>query len=166
MNFLKKLFANVDKKKISTASSEDTLDISRDDSANAHDIKIDFDEDTKKPIRLGLYVLLLGFGLFLLWAALAPLDEGVPAQGIVSIDTKKKTLQHLTGGIIKEVKVKEGDFVKANQVLLTLDGAITKSRLEEIKQKYIGDRALESRLIAEQQNLKVILLNPQSVPET
>ena len=159
MNFLKKLFANADKKKISTTLFDDAVDSSRDNAANGHDIKIDFDEDTKKPIRLGLYVLLIGFGLFLLWAALAPLDEGVPAQGIVSIDTKKKTLQHLTGGIIKEVRVKEGEFVKTNQVLIILDGAITKSRLEETKQKYIGDRALESRLIAEQQNLKEILFH-------
>jgi len=151
MIFFKKLFSFFGRKKISISPSEVE--------SNQPEAKIDFDEDTKKPIRLGLYILLIGFGLFLTWAALAPLDEGVPAQGIVSIDTKKKTLQHLTGGIIKEVKVREGELVKENQILLVLDGAITKSRLEEIKQKYVGDRALESRLIAEQQNLKGILFH-------
>ena len=63
--------------------------------------------------RIGLWALGIGFGGFLLWAALAPLDEGVPSQGHVAIDTKRKSVQHLSGGIIKEVFVGEGDQVKA-----------------------------------------------------
>ena len=59
--------------------------------------------DTGRPARIGLWALGLGFGGFLLWAGLAPLDEGVPSQGMVVIDTKRKTVQHLTGGIVKEV---------------------------------------------------------------
>ena len=61
--------------------------------------------DTSAVARTGLWVLGLGFGGFLLWAALAPLDEGVPTQGIVTLDTKRKTVQHLSGGIVKEVLV-------------------------------------------------------------
>jgi len=63
-------------------------------------------------------VLGLGFGGFLLWAALAPLDEGVPTQGMVTLDTKRKTVQHLTGGIVKEVLVQEGQQVKEGDPLL------------------------------------------------
>src|SRR5439155_3262362 len=47
--------------------------------------------DTGRAGRIGLWALAIGFGGFLLWAALAPLDEGVPAPGLVSIDTKRKT---------------------------------------------------------------------------
>ena len=54
--------------------------------------------DTRQPMRLGLLILGIGLGGFLLWAALAPLDEGVPTQGTVSIDTKRKPVQHLAGG--------------------------------------------------------------------
>jgi protease secretion system membrane fusion protein len=67
--------------------------------------------DTSAVARTGLWVLGLGFGGFLLWAALAPLDEGVPTQGMVTLDTKRKTVQHLSGGIVKEVLVHEGQQV-------------------------------------------------------
>lgn len=112
--------------------------------------------DTNSPIRWGASILAIGLGGFLLWAALAPLDEGVPAQGVVSIDTKRKLVQHLSGGIVKEVRVKEGQLVKTGDVLLTLDNAAAKARYEEVRQKYVGDRALENRLLAEQTGAKSI----------
>ncbi len=112
--------------------------------------------DTNSPIRLGMKVLGIGFGGFLLWAAFAPLDEGVPSSGSVSIDTKRKVIQHLSGGIIKEVHVKEGQQVNAGDVLVTIDNTMTKARYEEIRQRYIGDRALENRLQAEQAGQKLI----------
>ena len=116
--------------------------------------------DTESPIRLGIKVLGFGFGAFLLWAAFAPLDEGVPSEGMVSIDTKRKVIQHLTGGIIKEVYVKEGQMVHEGDVLMTLDNSMAKARFEEVKQRYIGDRALENRLQAEQLGLKTIAFSP------
>jgi protease secretion system membrane fusion protein len=112
--------------------------------------------DTSSPILWGIGVLIFGFGSFLLWAAYAPLDEGVPAQGVVSIDTKRKLVQHLTGGIIQEVHVKEGQLVKTGDILLTLDSATAKARYEEVRQRYVGDRALENRLLAEQTGAKSI----------
>ena len=72
-----------------------------------------------QPGRIGLWALILGFGGFVLWAALAPLDEGVPSQGVVTIDTKSKAVQHISGGIIKEVLVKEGQQVKEGPVSYT-----------------------------------------------
>lgn len=109
--------------------------------------------DTGKPIRLGAFVLLFGLGGFVLWAVLAPLDEGVPTNGTVAIATKSKIIQHSVGGIVKAVHVTEGELVEQDQVLITLDEAIAKARFEEVRQQYIGLRARESRLIAEIQGL-------------
>ncbi len=106
--------------------------------------------DTRGIARKALWVLGVGFGGFLLWAALAPLDEGVPTQGMVAIDTKRKAIQHLTGGIVKEVLVREGDVVKEGQVLMRLDEALSKANYESVRQRYLGLSAMESRLKAEQ----------------
>lgn len=106
--------------------------------------------DTKGVARKGLWVLGLGLGGFLLWATLAPLDEGVPSAGVVSIDTKRKTVQHLMGGIVKEVLVHEGEMVKQDQIVMRLDEAVTKANFESIRQRYLGLSAMQSRLRAEQ----------------
>ena len=106
--------------------------------------------DTRAVARTGLWILGLGFGGFLLWAGLAPLDEGVPTQGMVALDTKRKTVQHLSGGIVKEVLVQEGQQVKEGQALMRLDGAVAKANFEAVRQRYLGFRAMQSRLFAEQ----------------
>lgn len=116
--------------------------------------------DTRSVARTGLWVLGLGFGGFLLWAALAPLDEGVPTHGMVTLDTKRKTVQHLSGGIVKEVLVQEGEKVKEGQPLLRLDPAVARSNYESVRQRYLGFRAMQSRLFAEQAGRDVIELHP------
>lgn len=110
--------------------------------------------------RVGLWTLGIGFGGFMLWAALAPLDEGVPSQGHVAIDTKRKTVQHLNGGIIKEVLVGEGDQVKEGQLLMRLDDAAAKANFESVRQRYLGMRAAQGRLLAEQSGVSAITFHP------
>jgi len=116
--------------------------------------------DTRAVARTGLLVLAVGFGGFLLWAGLAPLDEGVPTQGMVTLDTKRKTVQHLSGGLVKEVLVQEGQQVKEGQPLLRLDGAVAKANFEAVRQRYLGYRAMQSRLFAEQAGNGVINFHP------
>ena len=115
------------------------------------------------PGRIGLWALLIGFGGFLLWAALAPLDEGVPAQGTVAIDTKRKAVQHLSGGIVEEVLVGEGDEVKEGQLLIKLDSAVARSNHEAVRQRYLGLRAMQGRLLAEQAGQTSITFHPDLV---
>ena len=100
--------------------------------------------------RTGLWVLAGGLALFFVWAALAPLDEGVPTQATVAIDTKRKAVQHLQGGIIREVMVREGDEVKEGQPLVRMDDAVARANFEATRQRYLGLRAMEARLLAEQ----------------
>ena len=116
--------------------------------------------DTSAVAKTGLWVLGLGLGGFLLWAGLAPLDEGVPTQGVVTLDTKRKTVQHLSGGIVKEVLVHEGQQVKEGDPLLRLDGAVAKANYEAVRQRYLGYRAMQSRLFAEQAGQNAIDFHP------
>lgn len=121
--------------------------------------------DPRRAARIGLMALGLGFGGFLLWAALAPLDEGVPTQGQVSIDTKRKTIQHLSGGIVDEVLVHEGQLVEQGDVLLRLDPAVSKANLEQVRQRYLALRAVEGRLLAEQTAAGKIDFHPDLLQE-
>lgn len=119
--------------------------------------------DAGRAARVGLWALGLGFGGFLLWAALAPLDEGVPAHGTVMVDTKRKTVQHLSGGIVKRVLVREGEIVQEGQPLIELDAATARANFESVRQRYLGLRAMQGRLVAEQTDADTITFHPDLV---
>lgn len=134
---IKKLLNPSPKKVESVASREQ-------DSLNRH-----VDTDEKPVVRFGMATLILGFGGFLLWAGLAPLDEGVPGTGVVSVDTKRKTIQHLRGGLVETIQVREGDRVKAGDVLLRLNDTDIKAQFDITKGQYAVVKATEARLLAE-----------------
>lgn len=113
-----------------------------------------------RPIRWGLWLLALGFGGFIVWAVTAPIDEGVPAQGSVVIDTKRKTVQHLTGGIVREILVREAHQVKAGDVVMRLDDSQARANYQSARQQYLALRAQESRLEAEQKGAAQIRFHP------
>ena len=71
------------------------------------------DKDTSWYTRLGWWIVVAGVGGFLLWASFAPLDKGVPISGTVTVASSRKAIQHLAGGTIEDILVKEGDVVKA-----------------------------------------------------
>ncbi|MBW7901798.1 MAG: HlyD family type I secretion periplasmic adaptor subunit [Rhodocyclaceae bacterium] len=114
-------------------------------------------------MRLGYRVLGYGLGLFLLWAAFAPLDEGVPAAATVMLDTKRKSVQHQQGGIVKEVLVHEGQTVREGDTVIRLDDGTTRANYEAIRQHYVALRALEGRLLAEQLGAEAIDFHPDLV---
>ncbi len=115
--------------------------------------------NNRSSTHIGLIVLLLGLGGFLLWAALAPLDEGVPTEGVVNIESNHRAVQHLTGGIISKILVREGQAVNAGDTLFTLDDTAAKARFDEVRQRYMGLLAQESRLIAEKSGATTILFH-------
>lgn len=100
--------------------------------------------------RVGRYALWLGLLALLVWALWAPIDEGIPAAGVVTVDTKRKAVQHLQGGIVREVHVKEGSLVREGEVLMELEQASTRANYESVRQHYLAMRSSESRLLAEQ----------------
>ena len=105
--------------------------------------------NTRSTVKLGIWILLVGFGGFLLWAAFAPLDEGVPCQGQVSIATKRKVVENLRGGRVERVNVREGQMVQQGEVLIMLDAQTARARYDEAHQHYLGMRATADRLQAE-----------------
>ena len=110
---------------------------------------IDMKTGVNSYIRGGWIVLLAGLGSFLLWASLAPLDKGVPLSGTVSVATNLKAVQHEAGGTVDEILVKEGDVVKAGDVLVKMNAVQATANAESNHVQYLIARATEARLIAE-----------------
>ncbi|MEE8332679.1 MAG: HlyD family type I secretion periplasmic adaptor subunit [Alphaproteobacteria bacterium] len=100
-------------------------------------------------ITLGLLVIVAFFGVFGVWAAMAPLSTAAIAPGEVIVESKRKTVQHLEGGIVAEILVKDGDRVAAGQVLVTLDQVQPRAALAVQQGRRLAARTLGARLIAE-----------------
>ncbi|WP_142850629.1 HlyD family type I secretion periplasmic adaptor subunit [Telmatospirillum sp. J64-1] len=105
--------------------------------------------DFRRPAMIGLAVIGIAFGGFGSWAAVAPLDSAVVAQGQLVVESKRKTVQHLEGGIVSQLLVKDGDRVKQGDVLIRLDGARQSSILSSVEVQLADMRALEARLVSE-----------------
>ena len=99
--------------------------------------------------RKGIAVLVVALGGFIAWASLVPLTEGVVASGSVVVDTAHKTIQHLEGGIVEELYVREGSVVKAGDILIKLSETQTRAELDLLESRYYGRRAEIDRLNAE-----------------
>lgn len=111
-----------------------------------------------RPIRrLGLIFILIVFGGFGGWAAFAPLESAALASGTIQVEGYRKTVQHLEGGIIKTIQVRDGDVVSKDQVLVTLDDTQWRAQLEVLRGQYYAALAQEARLIALRDNLDKVV---------
>lgn len=111
--------------------------------------------------RLGLAVVALVFGGLGTWAALAPLDSAAIGQGVISVENYRKTVQHLEGGIVKEIRVRDGESVKADQVLLVLDDTQAKAQLEAQRGQWLSLLAREARLAAQRDGAPQVGFPPE-----
>ncbi len=109
------------------------------------------------PVLAGIGVIGLFFGGFGAWAALSPLSSAAIAPGVVVVESNRKTVQHLEGGIIEEILVNEGEQVQAGQVLLRLDETRSRATYDVLLGQYRAALALENRLTAEQDGLASIV---------
>jgi len=110
----------------------------------------------RAPKLAGLIILLGTFGLFGGWAALAPLDAAALAPGVVTVETYRKTVQHLEGGIIADIMVRDGDQVEAGAPLLVLDDTQTRAELGIVSGQLIATEAVEARLRAQRDSLEQV----------
>ena len=105
--------------------------------------------DIKKHQTIGLIVILSFFGVFGIWASLAPLDEAVVAAGRVIVETNRKTVQHLEGGIVDKILVKNGDKVEKNQPLLKISKYQPEAQLDIATLQFWDAKILKERLRSE-----------------
>ena len=74
-------------------------------------------------VLVGAVIVAVFFSIFGVWAAVAPMSTAAIAPGEVTVEGKRKTVQHFEGGIVSEILVRDGAVVKAGQVLVRLERA-------------------------------------------
>ncbi len=105
----------------------------------------------RKHLIIGLaVVLLLGGGLGG-WASTVPISGALIAPGQVVVDSNVKKVQHPTGGVVGEVRVRDGDLVKAGDIVVRLDETVVRANLAIVNKALYGLWARQARLEAEQQ---------------
>jgi HlyD family type I secretion membrane fusion protein len=113
-------------------------------------------------IQLGMIIALVAFGGFGTWAALAPIASASLAPGTVRVDTNRKTVQHLEGGIIREIFVRDGDYVREGQTLIRLDDVDARAELVALQGQIDALQAREARLRAQRDQHETIDFGPDS----
>lgn len=117
-------------------------------------------QDEQRYIRMGWLVLGVGLFGFLAWATFAPLDKGVASPGSVTVSGNRKTVQAPASGIIKNIAVREGDRVKAGEVLVQLSQVQAQSQVDSLQDQYLTTLATEGRLLAERDGEPGITFSP------
>src|SRR5206468_5055460 len=105
-----------------------------------------------------ILVLAVGFGG---WASTAQISGALIAPGSVVVDSNVKKVQHPTGGVVGEVRVRDGDIVKAGDIVVRLDETVVKASLAIVVKTLNGLWARAARLEAEQRGLDQIKFPPQ-----
>lgn len=113
----------------------------------------------------GLTLLVLSFGGFGWWAFTAPLAAAVISQGSFVATGQNKIVQHLEGGIIESIAVREGDRVEEGQVLLNLDQTAARSVERELTLRLWRLEAIEARLLAQSEGREELVF-PAHLEET
>jgi len=104
---------------------------------------------TRRVVLVGTIIVLIFFGFFGAWAVFAPLDSAAIASGTLAVENNRKVVQHLEGGIVKEILVRDGDAVKAGQSLIRLVGIQPRAQLQLIRGQRNALLARAARLRAE-----------------
>ena len=111
-----------------------------------------------RPIRrLGHLIVILVFVFFGGWSLLAPLGSAALAPGSVTVEGYRKTVQHLEGGIVKAIHVRDGDTISKGQVLIELDDTSSRAQLETLRGQLFSALAREARLIAERDGKSTVI---------
>jgi HlyD family type I secretion membrane fusion protein len=104
---------------------------------------------TGRALTFGMIVTVLLFGGFITWATMAPLAEAALAPGQIRVEGTRRTIQHLEGGVIREILVRDGDRVRAGQVVMRLDTIQAESAREALRASRAALTAQAARLAAE-----------------
>jgi HlyD family type I secretion membrane fusion protein len=114
----------------------------------------------RRVAAIGLAIILVTFGILGLWAALAPLNSAVVAPGVLAVESNRQTVQHLEGGIIRKILVRDGDHVRAGQTLFQLDRVQSEASFRITKNQLDTALARRDRLIAERDSRPALSFSP------
>ena len=114
------------------------------------------ERDAKFFARMGWILAIVGAGSFFTWAALAPLDQGIPVQGTVVVSGKRKAVQSMSSGVVSRILVREGEIVKQGQPLFRLDQTQVAADVQSLQAQYRMAWASLARWQSERDNLKQV----------
>ena len=116
-------------------------------------------------VALGIAIAIGGCGGFTWWSATAELESAAVAPGVIVVESRRKAVEHLEGGIVDSLLVKEGDAVEEGQVLLVLADAKPRAQLDQLVAQYRSERAKHDRLVAERDGADAIRFNANLLAE-
>jgi len=119
--------------------------------ADGSDLSSTWTQHARAAVRWGVITTVLAVGGFFAWTSLAPLAGSVVAMGLVKVDTNRKTVQHRDGGTVQRILVREGEAVKAGQLLIELADARVDATLDQTSAQLDAMRLRQSRLSAERE---------------
>ncbi len=122
-------------------------------------------DSARGAILAGLVIVLVFFGAFGGWAAIAPLNGAVVGDAIVKVEGNRKSVEHLDGGIVKVLNVKEGDHVQQGDVLIVLDDTDRRAEVDVLSQQLALLDAVEARLEAERDQRDAIEFPPELIAQ-
>lgn len=106
-------------------------------------------ENPRHIVRQGLWIILIFFGVFGIWSFFGHISGAVVAPGTIKIENERKIVQHLEGGIVEDILVKEGEEVKAGQPLIVLESVSVDANTNITRKQALDLEARRTRLIAE-----------------
>ncbi|HET7160669.1 MAG TPA: biotin/lipoyl-binding protein, partial [Burkholderiales bacterium] len=109
--------------------------------------------DDRRMRWIGILIVLIVFGGFGTWAVFAPLSSAAQAPGVIAVESYRKIVQHLEGGIVKTIHVRDGQAVEKDQVLITLEDTQPRAQLELLRGQLFMALAREARLSAQRDGL-------------
>lgn len=108
-------------------------------------------ENPRRIIRQGLIVIVLFFGVLGIWAVFGEISGAVVAPGKIKIETERKTVQHLEGGIVESILVREGEEVTEGQTLITLESIQVDASVDLFRKQLVANMAAYTRYHAEKE---------------
>jgi HlyD family secretion protein len=99
----------------------------------------------------GYAIIISTFGVAGGWAAVTEIDKAVVAPAFVAVESNRKVVQHLEGGMVSEILIKDGQAVREGDVLFRLDDTQVGASLEVVRNQLDAALALEARLVAERE---------------
>jgi HlyD family secretion protein len=120
--------------------------------------RVDARTAMQRQVVSGIAILAVLGGTATAWASLAKLDSAIVAPGVLVVEGNSKKVQHPTGGVVGKLMVKEGQRVKADDLLLSLDDTATRAQLGIVNNDLTAYRIRLARLIAERDDVAGMVL--------